>query len=49
MCCNNCKSKCLFAFGLGLIVGAFFESGFTLVLIGIAVIILSLALKQKCC
>ena len=49
MCCDNCKSKCVFAFGLGLIVGSFFESGFTVALVGVAIVILSFALKQKCC
>ncbi len=47
MCRNNCKWKCALFFGLGLIVSSFCEGGFALFLVGIAVIILSFALKAK--
>lgn len=49
MCRTNCKWKCAFSFGAGLIVASFFESGFGLFMIGVAVIILSFALKSSCC
>jgi len=49
MRCAGCKWKCTFAFGSGLIIASFFESGFGLFMFGAAVIVLSFALKSCCC
>ncbi len=48
MCRSRCAQKCAFAFAGGLILSSFTEGGAILFFAGIAVIILTLCLKNCC-
>ncbi len=47
MCGRNCTSKCVLAFGLGVMISSFCDKGIALFLVGAALVILSFALRAR--
>ena len=47
MCSRRCAVRVVFAFGAGLIVSSFCDGGISLFLVGLAFIILSLAIRLR--